>query len=111
MNLVRLLPPIVSLLVLGAHFLRRGNLLVTAVCLGLIALLAVPRRWVAQIVRFALLLGGVEWVRTLIILTRERESLGEPWSRMALILGAVALVTLASTLVFLSPALKRRYSS
>jgi len=38
-----------------------------------------------------------------------RSDLGEPWMRMAFILGGVALFTFGSLLVFRSPTLRARY--
>ncbi len=51
----------------------------------------------------ALLLGALEWLRTLTLLVRFRTDLGTPWARLALILGAVALGTALSALVFRAP--------
>ena len=74
-----------------------------------IAILLIPRRWVAQLMRVVLVLAAMEWVRTAFVLVMEREDAGQPWLRMAMILGAVALFTAASTLVFISKNLRRRY--
>jgi hypothetical protein len=37
--------------------------------------------------------------------------MGEPWTRMAIILGVVAVITAASALVFRSRALRERYQT
>ena len=63
----------------------------------------------ARILQVVLFVGGLEWIRTLFINIASRSDTGEPWMRMALILGAVALFTWGSLLVFLSPALRARY--
>ena len=47
----RVIPVILSLLLLGAHFLRAGAHVPLAACAVLIAMLAVPRWWAARIVR------------------------------------------------------------
>ena len=61
----------------------------------------------AQVV---LALGGIEWVRTLLVFVADRRELGQPWTRLAVILGAVALFTIGSGLLFsLSGALRKRY--
>jgi len=101
---LRLVPVLVSFLLLAAHFLRASQFVGVGVCLLLPFLLAVRSAWSAWTVRMALLLGGLEWVRTLAGVAAERRSLGEPWLRMALILGAVALVTWASVLAVRGPA-------
>jgi len=109
MNLLLLLAPILSLLVLGAHFLRAGNLLLVLAALVLLGCLLLPRPWVPRLVQAALLLGTVEWVRTLVLFAGERMRAGEPYARLVIILGSVALVSLASTFVFETARLRRRY--
>jgi hypothetical protein len=109
MNFVRLLPPAVALLLLAAHFARAENWLLTAACVVLVAVLAAARPWAARLVQTALMLGTIEWLRTLAALVATRMALGQPVVRLSLILGAVAAITLASALVFRLPALRLRY--
>lgn len=104
-----LLPGALSLLVLGAHFLRRAALVPMMLCVVLLALMWVRRSWAARTLQAALLLGAVEWGRTLSTLLPERQAAGEPWERMAAILGAVGLIALLSALAFEHPALRRRF--
>lgn len=104
-----LLPAGLSLLVLGAHFLRRGQLAGVAGCLALIGLLFVPRRWAARLVQLALLAGTVIWVRTLAQLLPERRAAGESWVRLVAILGAVALVAVLGAALFETRRLRERY--
>ena len=109
MNILRLLPVILSLLVLGAHYFRSGIYFVVALILGLLALLFVKKAWVARLTQVVLVLGMLEWIRTLFELVAVRQAFGQPWARMVAILGVVALFTGASALAFRSPALKERY--
>lgn len=51
MILLQLLPVVVSLLVLGAHFLRGGHVVFVALVIGTLALLGVRRRWAARVVQ------------------------------------------------------------
>jgi hypothetical protein len=111
MNALLLLPAILSLLVLGAHFMRAGNSLMVAVILAVLGLLAVRRRWAATVAQVTLLLGAAEWVRTMLHLMVLRTQAGQPMSRLALILGFVALVTALSALVFRSARLRSRYAA
>jgi len=97
---LQLLPVALSLIVLGAHFLRSGNVAMLAVVLAVLGLLFVRRPWAARTVQAALLLGAVEWVRTLVHLAAWRAQAGQPALRMVLILGSVALLTGLSALVF-----------
>ena len=104
-----LLPAVLSLVVLGAHFLRAGDPLMVGLVLVLLGLLGVRRRWAARAVQAALLLGTVEWIRTLARLAASRSRAGEPVMRLVLILGAVAAVTALSALVFGTARLKSWY--
>jgi hypothetical protein len=106
---LQLLPVVLSLLVLGAHFLRAGNLVLIAAALVLLALLAVRRPWAARVVQVALVLGALEWMRTLVQLASFRAQTGQPYLRLVLILGAAALVTGLSSLVFRTGRLRDRY--
>jgi pheromone shutdown protein TraB len=109
MILVRLLPPAIAALVLAAHFYRAGNLVVAGLAAALVALLFVPRGWAARIVQLGLAVGALEWVLTLVRLIEARQSMGQPYARLALILGAVALGTALSALVFRARSLRQRF--
>jgi hypothetical protein len=110
MNFLRLLPVCISLLLLAAHFLRAGHTVVTFTLLCVLLLLLVRKSWVPWVMQLMLVLGAVEWVRTLVSVAQMRIELGTPWIRMAIILGVVALFTALSGLVFRSKALRERYS-
>ena len=103
------LPVVLSLLVLAAHFLRSGNMLMVVVVLGFLGLLGVRRVWAARAVQVALLIGALEWVRTLARLVALRVQEGQPALNLMLILGSVALLTGLSTLVFRAARLRRWY--
>jgi hypothetical protein len=102
-------PVVLSLIILGAHFMRYENLLGVFGSLGFIALLFVRRPWVARLVQVILVLGAFEWVRTLYDLVQVRVATGQPVTRMAIILGVVAFVTFCSALLFQSSVLKKVY--
>lgn len=88
---LRLLPVVVSTLVLGAHLFRAGLPLVAALAVALLPLGLIGARPAAvRLVQLALLAGAVEWVRTLAVLVVARRAAGLPHLRMALILAAVA---------------------
>ena len=132
MNFVRLLPVILSWIILGAHFMRSGGHLLmnfcimigldphtldggyyvlVGACVLLPLLLLVRRPWVPLVMQLGLLLGALEWIRTLLAISAMRQMAGLPVGRMMVILGGVALFTGASSLVFLMPSLRRRYSA
>ncbi len=106
-----LLPPILSFLLLAAHFLRSANYLAVLGLLALIPLLALRRPWVALVARATLWLGTGVWLYTMAVFTAERLRLGEPYLRMVLILGGVALFTALSSLAFSSRRLRERYAA
>lgn len=101
--------PAVALLVLAAHFARAQWWAPAALCMALVVLLAIPRRWTARTVQIALVAGGFEWWRTLAALVAARVAAGAPYTRLAVILGCVALATWASALVFRRPRLSARF--
>lgn len=109
MHRLWLLLPALSLGLLGAHFYRAASWPGVAVCVGVVALLAVPRPWAARAVQAGLALGALEWLRTLVVLAQMRLALDQPWLRMALILGLVALLTAASALVVRRRPLRERF--
>ena len=109
MNLFRLLPVIISFLLLGAHFYRAGAGIVAGVCAAFPLLLFLRQWWVPRLFQILLVLGALEWLRTLYAFATIRIALEQPWTRLAFILGAVALFTAFSGLVFRSRALKSWY--
>jgi len=100
MNLLRLLPVILSLLLLAAHFYRAGLAPLTVLCVALPLLLLLRQTWVPRLFQVLLLLGALEWLRALYGFAAMRIAFGEPWLRLAIILVAVALFTGLSGLVF-----------
>jgi hypothetical protein len=100
---------VLSLLVLAAHFLRYGNVAGAAVSLAPIALLFVCKPWAARVVQVVLILGAIEWVRTIYELVQLRSAQGMPATRMVIILGAVVVLTVASALLFQTQTMKRIY--
>lgn len=104
-----LLPVVLSLAVLGAHFLRYGSSIGVLAALLLIALLFLRRPWVARVMQVVLVLGTLEWLRTMYELGHIRALQGQPYGRMLVILGIVAAVTLCAALLFQSKTLKTMY--
>ncbi len=109
MLFLQLLPVILSLLVLAAHFSRHGQTVPMFLSIALLGLLAVPRQWAARVLQVVLLLGAAAWVRPLVTLARIRAEHDLPATRLVMILAAVAIVTAASALVFLTRRARRRF--
>jgi hypothetical protein len=100
---------VLSLVVLGAHFLRYGNAAGVALSLAPIALLFVRKPWAARVVQVILVLGAIEWARTLYELAQMRLAQGMPAARLVIILGAITILTAASALLFETQTIKRIY--
>jgi len=98
MKLLRLLPVIFSMLLLGAHFYRAGHLLLASGALLSLGLLCIRRPQATWLMQGLLVAGAVEWLATAVRLVISRQDQGLPWLRLSLILGLVALCTLLSAL-------------
>jgi len=109
MNLLRLFPVIFSFGLLAAHFSRANLFPLVLVSLLLPFLLFVRRAWVARGLQLLLILGAVEWIRAMLGYIAIRKEMGEDWTRLAIILVVVALLTACSGLVFRGKALRKRY--
>jgi hypothetical protein len=103
------IPVVLSFVVLGAHFMRYGDTIFVVTAAAMIALLLIRQPWVARLIQVVLVLGALEWLRTLYELVQLRIALGEPYGRMLFILASVAIVTASAALVFQSKTLKQVY--
>jgi len=110
MNVLRLIPVILSFLLLSAHFYRSGQVVLSAICVAALFLLFIKKSWVPRLFQLLLVLGALEWLRTLYFIAAIRMSIEEPWTRLAIILGTVTLFTALSGLVFNNKAARARYS-
>jgi hypothetical protein len=90
---------VVSALLVAAHFLRSGSYVLTVAGALFPALLVLRNRLGVRIVQLLLILAAAEWLWTLTLIALERQALGQPWIRMAFILGAVAALSIASALL------------
>lgn len=100
MTILYLLPAISGFLLLALHFFRSDNLPAIFICFLMLSLMGIRRPWVAHTLQVCLLIGAAEWIRTTTSLVIARNEDGEPFLRLSLILGAVAIFTLFSALVF-----------
>lgn len=99
MRALKLIPVALCFLVLGAHASRSGLALPVALAIAALPLLLLIRKsWVPRLLQAALLVGAAEWVRAIVGHVAVRRAHGMPYQRMAIILGAVALVTALSAL-------------
>jgi hypothetical protein len=100
---------VLSLLLLGAHFMRFGNEVGVIGCIVLLGLLFLRKPWVARLMQVALIAGAFEWAYSLYYIVQARLAQGIPFTRLAIILGSVIAVTLLSALLFESQTMKQIY--
>ena len=94
--LVRFIPLAFSSLLIAAHFLRSGDLVVAILCLAAPLLLLLRKPAVPIAVQVMLVISAAEWLRTAFAIAQERAASGAATGRMFAILGSVALFTLLS---------------
>lgn len=85
-----------ALWLLAAHFYRADVVVLATVAALAPLLLLIPSRAARLVVQLMLVVGAIEWLRTLALLAALRMSMQQPWLRMALILLAVAAFTAAA---------------
>ena len=106
---LHLTPVILSFLLLAAHFLRAGYPVATTLCIAVLLLLLIRRAWIPRLFQVLLVVGALEWLRALYFFAAMRIAWDQPWTRLAVILGSVALFTAFSGLVFQSRRLRHFY--
>jgi len=109
MNTVRLLPVILSLILLAAHYYRAGMLPMAVVILGSGLTLLVRQKWSVRIIQTELRIGAIEWVVAGYRLVMVRQDMHMHWMRLAVILSVVAFFTVCSVFVFRFRPLRDRY--
>lgn len=109
MTVIFLLPVVISFLLMAAHFLRLDSVFLAAVCLIVPLSLFIRARWAVRLTQFSLVAAAFEWLRVLFHYVQIYQHMGKPWTRLACILGAVALFTVLSAMVFRAKRLRLRY--
>jgi len=109
MTFLKFIPPILSFLLLAAHYSRVSQYWLVSLCLVMPFLLLVRKKWVMRVLQVLLVLGGYIWIQTIVFLVTIRLGSNRPWIRLVVILGFVALFTIASAVVFETGGIRRRY--
>jgi len=110
MIFLRLIPVILSFLILGAHFSRDNMTLLMLFALVFPFLLFVKKPWIPKLFQITLVLGALEWLRSLYFYIQAYEENGQSWTKLLMIIGGVTLFTALSALVFNSKKLRKKYS-
>lgn len=95
---------------MAAHFSRTQNDWLALGCLLIPLLLLIKKRWILKIYQAYLVVGGIVWISRTAELVHMRQSEGEPWLRLAIILSVVALYTLLSAFILQNKKIQTRYS-
>jgi hypothetical protein len=101
--------PALALLLLAAHFFRAGLTWPSAACVAVAGLLFVRSPWASHALTAALAAGTVEWLRTAWVFAAARAAAGQPYGRLLVILGTVALVTAVAAVVLGRPTARRHF--
>jgi hypothetical protein len=99
----------VAALLLGAHFLRQGNIAFMALCLLTPLLFLIRKRWSLIVLQAAAYLATAIWIGTAVGIAQERLAIGRSYMAAVVILGSVAAVTLIAGLLLNSRAAKEKY--
>jgi hypothetical protein len=111
MTFLLILPTILALLTLGAHFLRYGLYPISILLVGLLPLLMIDRRWVARLMQVVLVVAAIEWIGVMNDVAREKAMEGRSPAKSIFILGGTALFTLVAAGLYQTPRLRQRYSN
>lgn len=93
------IPAVLSLLVLAAHFLRMRFLPGVVLSLVFIIPLLFRVNWITRLTQAYLLLAALEWLRATMSLINDRQVEGTPWHRAAVILLSVETFTVISAIL------------
>ncbi len=81
---------------LGAHFLRYEGVLLALLLALLPCLCFLRRKWAVILLQLGLVAGSaLVWLPTIVNIAQMRMAMGAPWVRMAVILSAVIVFSLA----------------
>lgn len=94
---------------MAAHLFRANLMVLLLISLSIPFLLLWKNKSAAIIIQLFLVLSGLEWIRTLINAVQIRITYNEDWIRLAIILGAVALLNFAAIFVFRTSYMIERY--
>ncbi|MBN2717841.1 MAG: 4Fe-4S binding protein [Deltaproteobacteria bacterium] len=109
MRILSHMPPVLSILILAAHFLRIGNWGATVAVLFFLSLFFWRHRWMLGVLRTGFALGTLFWLKITLDMILVRMALGEPWIRLSIIMGAVALLSATASVQLYSGSWTARF--
>lgn len=96
-------------LLISAHFLRNGGIVLTLLSALSPLLLLIRKRWVLYTLQAGAYLAAAVWASTAIELIRGHIAEGRSWTAAAIILGTVTVLTILAGLSLNSAAFKNAY--
>lgn len=100
---------VTAALLLSAHFLRAGNLLMMALCAAAPLLFLWRRRGSLVLLQILAYGAAATWIVVAARLAQVRQQTGQAWTAALIILGMVALFTVLAGLLLNSRAIRERY--
>lgn len=107
--ILRVILVVLSSILIGAHFLRHGNLILMLLCIAMPFLLLSRRRWVLIVMQCLLYGAALLWLFFMRVLVLQRMAEQMRFRGVIVILGSVAIFTLISGLLLNSRVMKERY--
>lgn len=102
----RIIPSVIACILLGAHFLRAGNIALTLVVALFPLILSFKSRWAWLAVQYMDYLGAMVWSVTALGIIQERVAMGRAWGVSAVILGSAAIFSVFAGVLLRSCGLK-----
>ncbi len=106
---LKIIPYILSCILISAHFLRNGNAPLTVISLLFPFLLLIKKRWSFMVSQLFAYFSITVWIYTMFNLANERIKLGMPYGKLIIIFSIVIVFTFLSSLLLLSPDIKKKY--
>ncbi len=106
----KIIPYILTCILVAAHFLRDGNLLMVVVSILFPLILLIKKRWVLIPAQLFAYLGGGLWLGTTMQIANERIAFNEDWTRMAIILGTVTAFSIISGMLLNHDKVTKHYT-
>lgn len=100
---------IIAAALTAAHFFRAENYGMVALSLATPLLFLYRKPGSLVLLQLAAYGATVNWLIAALLLVQMRQQIGRPWTTAALILGAVALLTLLAGLLLNSRCMRARY--
>lgn len=106
---LRIVLVVIAALLIAAHFLRQGSLVLMAICLSAPLLLTIRNRWSVIVLQVMLYGAAAIWIHVMLHLIELRTMAGRSWGIAAVILGVVALFTSLAGILLNSRIVRQRY--